>query len=151
MLQTYSGHINQPYWSYNMIKIFAVITALLVLPGAQASTYLGKLGPFYENEYSIHTVLINKCGPKVRKLILAANANGKYAMPRFSYREILVELQSGKIDSISAKSEDNKLKKIQYLTPANDCVKKITINAASSGHNPGRPNVIAIEIWGEKI
>lgn len=133
-----------------MYKFLTLAAILLTFSSAHASSFLGKMGPFYEGEYSTHSSAVLKCSPKWKKLSLVASANGKYAMPRFNYREIIVELNSGKVESVLAKSESNKIKTVEYSIPANDCVRKVTINATSSGFNPGRTNEITIEIWGER-
>lgn len=130
-----------------MKKTLILFTASLFFSTAQAATFLGKIGPFYANDFAESSLTVKKCSANWSKLILAATANGKYSFPRFNYREITVEFASGKIQSILSSNEDAKLKTLAIKIPSGECAQKITMNATNSGSNPGRINVIDIEVW----
>lgn len=128
----------------------AICSSLFTI-NSYASTYLGKIGPFYPNEYSEQSVVINKCNPKASKLkLVATHSHGKYSMPRFAFREISSELKSGKILSTISDNGETSIKSVFIKLPVGDCVTKIKAEAMGTGFNPGASDLVYIEVWGEK-
>lgn len=132
------------------MKKLAPLFLCFLITSAHASTYFGKVGPFYGDSYSEQSEHVKKCKSGFTKLSLSASANGKLAMPRFNYRDIAVELKSGNILNVVSSEENKAHKEVALKIPANDCVTKVTINAISNGFNPGRTDQIDIEIWASK-
>ena len=133
-----------------MKKTLFALALILSLSNAYSSTFVGRTGPFYKNEFSEHSLKVKKCNTNWSSLLLVAKANGKHSFPRYAFREITIEYASGKTQYIKSANESESLKRRLIKVRANDCIKSISLNAMNTGMNPGQLNILEIEVWAQK-
>lgn len=130
----------------NILKVSTVFF-LLAHNTSFASTYLAKVGPFYDDEMSIESVTIKRCIPIKKKIEFYVEKTSANHMPRIKFDFVKLVYESNYEEVISGTDYDS-VRGFSIVPKAeNGCLVNVTLKAMDTGFNPGRQNVSNVEIW----
>ncbi|GIL17070.1 MAG: hypothetical protein BroJett040_08210 [Oligoflexia bacterium] len=133
-----------------MKNIFLVCSfCTLVQSTSFASTFLGKVGPFYQDEMSTETALIKHCIPVKKNLQCYVEKSSANHIPRIKFDFVTLTYESGFQETIEGAALGSVRGFNVEPDSENGCLKNVTLRASDTGFNPGHQNVSYVEIWAD--
>lgn len=127
-------------------NIISILVVCLTSVAAQAG-FLGKMGPFEENQKSTKTIHFEQC-VTVGELKFHVEKSAKYHIPRVLFDAVHIRYMTGNSTVVEGKHLGAVRGFQLEIDEAKGCITDIALSAQDAGFNPGRANESYVEIWG---
>lgn len=119
----------------NIILVYSFCT--LVQSTSFASIFLGKVGPFYQDEMSTETASIKRCVPVKKNIQFYVEKSNANHIPRIKFDFVTLSYESGFQETIEGAALGSVRGFNVEPDSANGCLKSVKLRASDTGFNPG--------------